>query len=240
MQSKPKNNIDHNNEYFETWSPEAFANCANYQNTLRKFSSSFIRGDVLDIGCGSRVYYNFKNIDKWTGVDLSKKMINEIQFFDNIDDSKLTLDQGDATNLEYKDNSFDTVCAFFIIHHLAKESKDISEKRVISTLKHAKRVLRQDGCMVVAENASGPLEWPYHLMYSLFYKAAKKLFNIEMPYFWRKKQFYNLAKNAGFSKVNCVHLTVDEWIYNPVLKIKVPPILSSSLFQTMTLYILEK
>ncbi len=229
-----------NNNYFETWQPDAFADQANYQKTLRFFSSPFICGDVLDIGCGSRVYYNCKNLRSWTGIDVSMAMMDKVVFFDEISSEKIKMSQGDAVEPEFDDNSFDTICSFFVIHHLARKNEIESRRRVLSALQNAYRMLRPGGTLVVAENAAGPFERPYHLFYSLFYSAAKKLFKIEMPYFWRKKDFIEISREAGFSEVQYMHTKIDEWIYNPVLRIKLPPVLSSSLFQTMTLYVLKK
>ena len=50
--------------YFETWRPEAFGRMTRYQMTLRTFSAGLIRGDVLDIGCGARVYYDISCVTR--------------------------------------------------------------------------------------------------------------------------------------------------------------------------------
>lgn len=227
-------------EFFEDWQPDKFNLDATYQKELRDFSAGFIHGDVLDLGCGSRVYYNLQKAKSWTGVDISKRMSSDIHFIDKTDHLKMEMIVADAAEMDLTANAYDTVCAFFILHHLGRDNRTRSQARVLQTLQHSHAALRAGGKMVIAENASAFLEWPYHWLYSPLYKFGKKFLKSELPYFWRKTQMIAMLKQAGFKSVTTCHFKIEDWIYNPVLRMKIPPLLSGSWIQSMTLYIAEK
>ena len=224
--------------YFDSWEPDKFNKDARYQTTIREFTGGIIGGDVLDVGCGSRVFYRTDNLRSWTGVDLSYRMIQGIHF----ENARKQLDarfcQADISNLPFQKNSFDTVCAIFILHHVGARNRQTSIRRIGTALRSLREVLRPTGRLIVAENAAGPLEWAYHATYQVTYPIVKKLFNIRLPFFLTLNQFRSVAQKAGFSDVLFVNVKVEDSIYNPVLKMRVPPILSSDLIQRMTLYLL--
>ncbi len=226
-----------NENTFENWNPDGFARDAQYQRTIRAFSADLICGDVLDVGCGSRIYYNLKNANSWTGVDISQRMLDGIDFrlSGEIDERRIM--QGDVLDLPFETESHDTVVACFLLHHLAKDNKRLSAERVQLAFDEFFRVLRPGGRLVVAENCRGPLEIPYHLFFSPIYYLALKLRNTEMPYFWKPKHYVSFSRTAGFQdKPLYVHIPIVEGMYQPVTRIVTPPILNSELIQKMTLF----
>ena len=70
---------------FEDWDPDGFAKGAQYQRTIRAFTSNLISGDILDVGCGSRIFYSLEKAKSWTGIDISKRMLNSIEFTDKFE-----------------------------------------------------------------------------------------------------------------------------------------------------------
>lgn len=219
---------------FESWNPEAFNRNASYQNTIREFTSDLIRGDVLDVGCGSRVFYSLANAQSWTGVDISKRMIDSIEFVDRI--PKMDLQQGDVLKLPFKDGSFDTVCCLFLLHHVAKDSPSYSHERVTQAYREIFRVLRPGGKLIVAENCRGFVQFFYHMGFAFIYKAALKLTKTEMPYFWRMKDYEAFGEKAGFTNPYYVYVPMREAIYNPIFRFSLPPSLLGNWLQRMTIF----
>lgn len=220
---------------FESWDPDKFAHRAQYQKTLRTFSSSLIHGDVLDVGCGSRIYYDLQHTHSWTGIDVSKRMIDGIVFEDEVENKQIM--QGDVLDMSFDDGVFDTVIANFLLHHLARGNRTNSAKRVQKAFDEVFRVLRPGGRFVIAENCQGPLEIPYHLLFSPLYHLAYKLKKIELPYFWKTKNFVHFGAKAGFQlQPLYVHIPIVESIYQPVTGVKTPAFMNGPLIQKMTLF----
>ena len=226
--------------YFETWAADRFNLWTHYQMTLRAFTSGLIRGDVLDVGCGSRVFDDLRGAESWTGVDVSDQMLDGLRFYDPVAPEKVTLHRGDIFTLPFADESFDTVCSFFLLHHLGRSNFSETSRRITKGLLQLGWVLRPGGTLIVAENIAGPLELMYHLAYPLTFPVVRRLWNVELPYFLTLKQFRRVAEQARFSECRFVHLKIEDKIFNPVLGLNVPPILSSDPIQKMTLFQLRR
>jgi len=106
-----------------------------------------VEGDkILDIGCSQGIVCillareNFSCI----GLDLEKQSIefakNELEKEEEIVKNRISFIVGDAMNLEYSDNSFDTVILGEILEHLTHPEKVLIE---------AKRVLKEDGKIII-------------------------------------------------------------------------------------------
>jgi len=111
------------------------------------------RGNVLDIGCGSRPFYkSIKNqINSYTGIDL----INE-------KDLKKIDVQAVADSLPFRNNSFDFIIFTQVIEHLEEPSQALDE---------AFRVLRKSGKVILA----WPFLFPIHEYPRDFYRYTDML-----------------------------------------------------------------
>lgn len=224
---------------FEDWNPDGFAQDAQYQRTIRTFTSDLISGDILDVGCGSRIFYSLEKANSWTGIDISERMLSSIEFTDKIENKKIM--QGDVLNLPFEDGSFDTVTSCFLLHHLARNNKKTSAERVQKAFDEIFRVLRPDGRLIVAENCSGPVEAPYHFFFGPIYYLALKFFKTEMPYFWKPKHFIAFGKKAGFNENPLyIHVPIVESVYQPIAGFSTPAVLNGDLIQKMTVFEFKK
>lgn len=224
---------------FENWDPDGFARGAQYMRAIRSFTSGLIIGDTLDVGCGSRVFTDLSKASSWTGLDISERMLSGIVFEDPLEKKRVM--QGDVLNLPFDDESFDTVTAFFLLHHLAQKNKSQSAQRVQSAFSEIFRVLRPGGRFVVAENCPGPAEAPYHLLFPAVYFLGQRLFKTEMPYFWPPKAYLKYASTSGFKdNAPYIHVPIVEGIYQPVIKRVTPPLLNSNFIQKMTVFDFER
>jgi ubiquinone/menaquinone biosynthesis C-methylase UbiE len=97
---------------------------------LIKLTKKYIESQILDIGAGSGALINelkSKNYNA-AGIDLFPRS-NEIQ-------------KGSITNLEFKDDGFNTIFCTEVIEHL-------TDKQIDKGLVEVKRVLRKDGYFIV-------------------------------------------------------------------------------------------
>jgi len=92
--------------------------------------------DVLDVACGegygSEIIAGIARTV--VGVDISEKTV--LHATKNYKKENLEFHQGDATKLNFTNDSFDVVVSFETIEHLLQQEKVLSE---------FKRVLKQDG-----------------------------------------------------------------------------------------------
>jgi ubiquinone/menaquinone biosynthesis C-methylase UbiE len=108
-------------------------------------------GRGLDIGCGSGastwLLAHSQPDVQWTGLDLSRPYLKVAA--DRLRE-RLNVDwlQGDATQLSFKDESFDQCVSIFLFHELPHEER-------LRTLAEAWRVLRPGGLLLVADS----LQW---------------------------------------------------------------------------------
>ncbi|WP_258176126.1 class I SAM-dependent methyltransferase [Orenia metallireducens] len=102
--------------------------------------------DILDIGCGAGrttfALYNrgYKNI---IGLDLSQNMIAAAKEINKIKKYDIEFVQGDATSLEFEDNSFDY--ALFSFNGIMQIPYS---KNRINALKEIRRVLKYNGTFI--------------------------------------------------------------------------------------------
>ncbi|MDD5617921.1 MAG: methyltransferase domain-containing protein [Candidatus Omnitrophica bacterium] len=111
---------------------------------------------VLDLGCGSAEFgKEICSKAHYVGIDLSNLALKMTEKY-KID--KLNLVQGDAVNLPFKDNSFDTVLSTFSLEHFVSPKDSLLE---------AKRVLKKNGRLIILSEAyDNPLISPPSITFS--------------------------------------------------------------------------
>lgn len=93
---------------------------------------------VLDLGCGNgRFYENLKNTN-YTGIDNSEKLIEIARRNYRGVDFRIA----SALDIPFKENEFDKVFSFAVLHHIPKEYHNIFVKEI-------KRVLKDDGILIL-------------------------------------------------------------------------------------------
>ena len=223
-------------EYFSSWSESDTEKTPVYQQDLNRFASRFISGNVLDIGCGGKVYYQVDNATSWTGMDCASKRLHNVSFLHGRPEDVRVL-TADARQLPFASRTFDTVCCFFLLHHLGRNNRKESARQVKLALAETRRILSDGGRLVVAENASGWLNWPYNALFPLSFKIFSGIWDVLLPFFWTQKELKQLAWDTGFQTCELVEIKQREWIYQPVLGFQLPPFLDNKPFSMMTLYV---
>lgn len=108
---------------------------------------------VLEVGCGRGFYVKTLN-EVWpkldiTGVDLNEKYLSVAKKF--VNDDKVKLIKADATDLPFKDKSFDRIICSEVLEHIPDDQKAISEMH---------RVLKPGGIVIITvPNKNYPFFW---------------------------------------------------------------------------------
>jgi ubiquinone/menaquinone biosynthesis C-methylase UbiE len=105
---------------------------------------------ILDVGCGTgshlELYQRYKcNL---YGLDLSPSMLELAR--ERLGDTA-QLDLGDATEMPYKDDKFDLVISMLTLHEMSPEIR-------LSVLNEVKRVLKDDGRLLLIDFHPGPYQ----------------------------------------------------------------------------------
>lgn len=228
-----------NSAYFDSWSTDLYGDASHFQRTIHLLTAGVVRGETLDFGCGSRVHYDTANVTRWVGVDVSQAMLDDLRFLATPPEGPIEKVVGSCMDAPIEPGRFDTVCAMFLLHHLALDSATVSRSRVLALLARAHQALRPGGRMLIAENAARALELPYHLGFPLLYPLFRRLGGVELPFFWSLPQLLRMSAKAGFVEPIVAQLPVFEPIVNPVSGIALPPVLVNGL-QRMTLLVLTR
>ena len=112
---------------------------------IRSKLGSISGGKVLDIATGSGDFIDtlmktLKDYDCFVGIDLSKKDLESAE--KRFRGKPVKLMEMNAESLEFDDDSFDTVCMAYSLHHLERIDKVLAEMR---------RVLKPSGNLIIQE-----------------------------------------------------------------------------------------
>jgi|TARA_B110000037_G_C17098916_1_gene497160 SAM-dependent methyltransferase len=135
--------IYHKEMYQPSWlgifiNPFYFARKGLSKN-INKFSKK-LSGSLLDIGCGSKPYESFFNVDSYIGLDIDRDVARDKKKADFF---------YDGGKFPFKDGSFDCVFCSEVIEHVFNPDEFLSE---------INRVLKKDGEFLI----TAPFIWDEH------------------------------------------------------------------------------
>jgi len=210
-------------EYFQSWDDSKFVQDQTLFDFYSDLTVGVVVGDVLDLGCGSRIYYNTSLVNRWVGIDLSHLLLDQMQFISGAPPKgSIETAEGSCDDLPYPDNSFDFVCATFVLHHLGRVSRKKSLVTVLKVFFEAQRVLKPGGSMIILET------WPlfpllvYRWMFPLLYWLAHAALNVELPYFLTARDLKKLAAKSGMEQKYALSTGLYGQNSNPVLGVVFP------------------
>ena len=158
----------------------------HYEAPRLKRLSDRVGNSVLEIGCGqgtgARIIYDLFSPTSYVGVDLDPRMISRARKRSGALPNA-TFQEGDVSNLEFADATFDLVVDFGILHHVPNWREALAE--VHRTLKTGGEFLFEDLSLETWERGIGiPFKRMTHHPYD------------EM---FRKHEFVGELKALGFS-----------------------------------------
>ena len=102
----------------------------HYEAPRLKRLSSGVAADVLEIGCGqgtgARIIHDLFSPQRYVGIDLDPRMIRRAKRRAN-DLPNSEFREGDVSNLDLPDESFDLVMDFGIVHHIPNWQDALAE-----------------------------------------------------------------------------------------------------------------
>ena len=115
---------------------------------IRKRLGGISGGRILDVATGSGDFINtlmkmLKNYGCFIGIDTSRKDLESAK--KRFEGKPVEFLEMDAEHLKFEDNSFDTVCTGYSLHHFGNIDRVLAE---------TKRVLKPDGYFLVQEEFS--------------------------------------------------------------------------------------
>jgi len=105
---------------------------------------------VLDVGCGTGTYLKFLKSNGYMafGIDSSFAMMNIAKAKP---ENNVRLLLGDALNLPCSDSTFDLVTFFMVLHEMPETER-------ITVFSEAKRVMKENGRILVVDYLPGPIQ----------------------------------------------------------------------------------
>lgn len=135
----------------------------------------YVRGDLLDIGCGEKPYFNIlkPRVNKYIGVEHPDTLHKN---------AKIDI-YGDAGHLPFKDESFDTVVSFQVIEHVNEPNQMVAG---------IYRVISKGGYAIL----TAPFMWGLHEEPRDFWRYTK----YGLKYLFEKNGFeiVELRANSGY------------------------------------------
>lgn len=200
----------------------------DYLERIKKASSSYIKGHVLDIGNGGVVCFDYKKAAKITLADIAFDLLKNPKAIKNkkltpITDFKLKCVQANVMDLSFSNKTFDTVLLFNVAHHLSVPSLKDSINNIERAFKEINRVLKKEGLFLLADNCP-----PFYIkmlfdpLFEFAYWFLMK-FKIPLPYFPSLGQVKLLLNKSGFEVIKIEKVKFSNKAYQPLLPWFTPP-----------------
>jgi len=224
--------VKHQQDYFNNLSShysEGNELNVDFIERLKKISSHFISGDVLDIGNGGIISFDYRKGSSITVGDLAIELLKTLKtpkdgklvVVKNSD--KIKRVQLNVLDLPFKDNSFDTIVMFNVAHHLSVASLEQSKKNVHQAFKEIRRVLKKDGTFLFLENCpTPPVKMGIDLTYEFWYWLLMR-FKKPLPYFLSVSQIRDFLAKQRLGVLGIINLEWSKKIYQPIMPSFSPP-----------------
>lgn len=116
-------------------------------------AKKYVKGKLLDMGCGNKPYKSVFDVDKYIGIDIPISLSANKQ-------NKVVDVYGSVTILPFKNESFDTVLSTQVLEHVPEPKEMVRE---------AYRVLKNNGFLIL----TAPMTWGLHEIPHDYYRYTK-------------------------------------------------------------------
>ena len=224
--------VKHQQDYFNNLSShysEGNQLNVDFIERLKRVSAAFIRGNVLDIGNGGILSFDYQKGDSIVVGDLAMELLKTLK---TPKDGKLEIVKNSSRikrmelnvlELPFKDESFDTILMFNVAHHLSVASLEKSKKNVNRAFSEISRVLKKDGTFLFLENCPTlPVKMGIDLTYEFWYWLLMR-FGKPLPYFLSVSQINNFLGKQKLATLGIITLNWSKKIYQPIMPMFSPP-----------------
>jgi len=161
-------------------------------------------GSVLDVGTSQGDFIktlmkSLKDYEAFVGIDISEKDLEKAK--KRFQNEPVTFEIMNAEEMSFDDNSFDTVCFSYSVHHL---------ENVESVLREMKRVLKQGGYLILQEMFSDEDQSDAKLTEILVHHLDARVDRANgIPHFetYSRQQLKDIIELLGMSKVEVYEST---------------------------------
>ncbi len=175
---------------------------------LEKRLQEFEGGKILDVATGRGEFIHFlvhtiKSFDEIVGIDITDMAFREIMGF--FEDHAVKLHKMDAYKMDFRDETFDTVCLSNSIHHFNDVDKVFSEM---------KRILKPGGNFVIQEmvcDDSQTEQQKSHIMLHHWFAKIDMMNNRYHDHTCTKEQLWEQIDAIGLSEY-------EKFEYTPEMK----------------------
>ncbi|TKZ35875.1 class I SAM-dependent methyltransferase [Brachyspira catarrhinii] len=163
---------------------------------------------ILEIGCGFGWFlYNIikYNPKLFSGLENSDEKINNLKNF--FTDERCSFYVGDALNLPFENDTFDTVCMFDVIEHLPKNTEDVVFKEISRVLKSGGKLYLSTPNNHILSVISDPAYFLIkHRHYNIYFLCDLALkHNLKPEKLYIKGRFYEI--------LYILNLYISKWIF---------------------------
>ncbi len=176
-----------------------------YNKIADKIRPIIYKKQVLDIGSGGNIFYDYKLSTSVTALDISEKSLQ------NLKDDKIIKISGDARDLsKIKNKSIDVVLIIFALHHINGKNYRSSLTSLRKILEETDKVLKEDGEIIILELTLNKfLYYIQVIFYKLTYLILKSM-ETDMVFFYNDNIIRNnllMTNNASKIKTETIKMT---------------------------------
>ena len=183
--------------------PETFRTSGALE--IRKRLQEISGGKVLDVATGSgnlieALMKMLKNYDRFIGIEISEKELESAR--KKFGGQRTEFLEMDAGHLKFKDNSFDTVCISYSLHHIDNTGRVLAEM---------KRVLKAGGHFLVQESFSDGEQneaQKTHILQHHWNAEIDSLVGTVHHRTYSKQRIKDMIESLGLSKLETFESTI--------------------------------
>lgn len=183
-----------------------------YDNLSLKINPSIKNKNILDIGSGGNIFYDYSLSNKIIAIDSSEEMLK------NSIDKNIYSIISDARDMkEVKDNSIDVILIVFALHHINGKKYSSAISSLKKVIKESDKKLMINGEIIIVElTLNNVFFFIQRLLYKFIYNILKTL-KTDMVFFYSDEKIVSsLLEISNDSEITTENIKMKGWL-DPLL-----------------------